>query len=1715
MLFRRASKQHRKVSPNDHRQHAANNRLRRSRIEKLEARWLLAASVAGEPSVSLTDSLPEPIAELSFEPLFDDRDLSMARYDGSLRDGFVDRLSIHVDSPTELSLYIDMGGAADRYAARLFDSNGNSIVSASWLRQEDVVDLFASEPGSYVIEIEARSNGIAPFDYQLRVLQGDLPFETRIAEPSLSATPGVFQTSVAGVITSGLNPEDIDSFSLGTLAPGTEINVLASTPANGTVVPILEVYGPDGILLDQQSARQHFQGVTTITGEYRVRVRNEAIQGDSRYVLLDKMSWTAADHAARDLGGHLLAINSQEEQSLVESFGEDMWLGLNLEEQDSPEMLQWTSGQNVTFSNWADGHPLSNGPALVAASGDWMMDNYPSWRSSLPVVELPRVGAEPDESISGADGLYVLDVTIIDSTAPQVTGTSGIPTHDLVATSPIATIELALSERTQISEAPDSIVDLREAGADGELFTDDDRMINVATEIVQWSQTSQLDIQVTDGPLANGFYHLFISDRITDRFGNPLAGGEGFSKSFEIAFDSTKHIFEGISNDTIATATPIPLTADTAEAGLLHNTKAGLGLVESSEDVDYWSFEAPADSMAVIRLTSTRPHLVELLDKDQNVLATQRQKSNSDYLSLDARHLSLTGPSFLRVTRIHGTNDNTPYQLALDLSTSIPMAFIDDSSDNKGDFIQFDELSNPRAGSVTSVLSGQAGPNGHIFPLSQINAGSTVKLRASLPSWSMLKPFVDLYQGFSRVLDLDVSEEVFHGKVLQDAEYFAVIRADVGTGLHGQYILDVEIEDDVAPLLLDTIELPRDGEVGNEFIGWFGLTFSERMRLTGQEIDLRESGADGIFGTDDDRIYEVELAGDTVSPEFKFVIPDGPLPSGLFQMTVTSDATDLSGNALGTDTPNAFIFEIDALDTTQIFEGAENDSRETATFLPREMDSGGTSFARTIPFGVGAIETSDDSDWWRVEAHAGETLRITLKSEHGAGVTFEIHDANGKATNYDITEYSFAPEQFIVAHYDVPGDEDYYIRVISKFGSINRLNTQQNYQLRVDSVAETQTERRERSNDSFYFSDALALQQTTEGYLFGTFSGTLLVDDQDAFHIGNIDEGLETRLSIDRPEWSHVEPRIFLRENYDITELTPEDDGTYRVLSSDATEYDIKIAADPLNTGTGIDGQYLVNVDIRDAKPLSVTDVRGLPSDGGDTDFRLSEFDVTFSRPLNEQLAINLQPSLIGAGADGEFGTDDDHSYNIQHEFRATEGNIEYDTLHFHLDTGANVLQEGRYQLHLPGTLRSRYGSPLGAGEGFSTTFSIGELPRGYRWEGPENDAPAGAVHLEPESPGSEWFTRGIGSLEREDDVDYWSIDAEAGALVTAWTPSRAGDSFIQINLSDHAGESISPVVAQPDHDENGAFEQFRIPSDGTYYLQLTTNALEIPDDRLYEVWVNVTPQPEGQTASDHPDSDYPYFAESARGTTAVVAGHFDVAELAQTGDYESDMYDLSHVPEGTVVQLEVLATTWANAAPYGVVAPLNSPINNGNIFTGTVTDATSTQLIVRPRSRHDADPIAANWNVDYIAKIRALDVVAPSVTMNTEEVDGKRIIHAEAKDSDDMNRLGSRVVSMSLFSIRDGILEHLVSNPTDTIELELPVSGTDVVLATAADRVGNRSGFNLSEYDLGHVTVNSSIVNESAATLPSRITVGPETRLTWTGSWDVLSPQSNGEQTI
>ncbi|MBB3207362.1 hypothetical protein FHS27_003183 [Rhodopirellula rubra] len=1680
---------------------------RRWRFEQLESRWMLAASIVGEPIA--TSSVSMPVAEaatLEFESVFDGRDLQIARAGKQQDDGSANRFLIHVDTHTELSLYIDTQEAKPQYSAQLLDMDENRIDFEYDSHPSEVIELFAPKAGDYIIELF----GLDSVDYQVRVLQGDLPFEpTRVAR-TRRTDPGVINSSFAGVITSGLRDEDIDTYSLGIVEGGTEIDVLASIPVDGTVIPIVEVYGPNGILEDEDPARERVRSVATVSGQYEVRVRNEAVTGDSRYTKSDLGTWLEAEQTAQTLGGHLVAINSQEEQSLIESFELETWLGLRLEEHALFDSLQWTSGQDVTYSNWSYNAGSSYGPAKMSHNGQWTLDGRFSYQENWAVLEFPRTEADPVSSLSGADGLYLIDVTLKDTTAPQFASVYGIPTHDLIADTPLAHLAIKFSENVYFNGEPSDAIDLREAGTDGEFFTDDDRVFEVTINSSLW-MGPWLAMDVADGPLSNGHYQVSVSDQLVDFFGNPLADGDGFSRAFEVAYDTEKHIFEGFDNDTIATATPIPLTSDTDGTGLFHSTRTGIGSNYTRDDVDYWSFEAPAGSHVSVRFESKPTYTSDLLDADGNVLA-------SGVYAIDATILPDSSRYYLRVQtkfRLHG---NAPYQISLDVSPSIQMESHANQWQGNGavESFRFEQTTNPRVAEITGALSSESGIQYDTFSLGLLNAGSIVSLRSRFPHWSELKPFVELRSDFENVVDLEDSEDSFQGKIVYDAEYYAVIRADRGTGLHGQYVLDIEVEDNVVPQLTSAFALPREGEIGDELISWFGLTFSEAVYLTGDSIELREAGDDKVFDTNDDRSYDVRLASDELSSEFIVAVMNGPLSTGRFRLALSSSVIDQSGNALGGGIPSFYFFEIDAFDSTQLFEGFDNDTSESATALSFERDPSGTSLSRTQRTGVGALETLDDADWWRVEGRAGESVRISLEAKQSDGITFEVRDADQELVDLIENAHWDWDGQLALARFDISRDEEYFIRVASASSPPNPFESQRNYALRVDTVAGHQMERREWSNDSKSNDNSVSFQWTPEGLRRGSIAGTLLSNDKDTVGIGRLGEDLEIRFTIDRPEWSQVESRVFLLESpYNVTELFPEEDGTYRVLTLSESEYYLRITAGALNTGAGLDGQYLLNVEIVDTVPLTVVDVRGIPVDGGETQHLLSEFDITFNRVLNEELAMNLKPLLVEAGADGEFGTGDDQSYLLQHEFGSTRGRTQYDRLHFRLASGVNVLQAGKYQLHLPGSLRSYFGSPLGEGEGYSTAFSIGELPEGYRFETSFNDDPLGAVHLEPESPGSGWLTRGIGSLERDDDVDYWSIDVNAGDWVTVWTPSRSGDLIVEISLSNDTGESLLPNIVYWEFFGRGTFEQFRVFTEGKYYLQVKANMSDFPDDRLYEVWVNMTPNPGGQTIPDDADSRYPFYAATSQGTTAIVSGRFEIGDAGPPPNYINDEYGLNHVPENTVVELDVRSTTWTNVDPYGVIDPLMNPIYNGEVLTGSITDSLLTRLIVRPRSRHDVDPIEAFWNVDYIAELKTIDVIAPSVSLESEEDGTTRIVHVTAVDGDNEYRFGSGVVGMSLFAIEDGALKYLLSSSSAKIDHAMPDVGEALFFAAATDRVGNRSKLQLAGFDLGTVVIDSSIARDRDVTLPSRIVVGAGTHLEWAGHWDVLPPYVEADRTI
>lgn len=120
------------------------------------------------------------------------------------------------------------------------------------------------------------------------------------------------------------------------------------------------------------------------------------------YVLTDPgLNWIEAEAQANSLGGHLVAINSAEENDLLLTlFGgvEPFWIGLT--DRDIEGVYVWTNGDPLTYSSWAPGEPNNSGDEDYVNTNDahgpglWNDGHYDT-RAFRGIVEIvPEPGAE-------------------------------------------------------------------------------------------------------------------------------------------------------------------------------------------------------------------------------------------------------------------------------------------------------------------------------------------------------------------------------------------------------------------------------------------------------------------------------------------------------------------------------------------------------------------------------------------------------------------------------------------------------------------------------------------------------------------------------------------------------------------------------------------------------------------------------------------------------------------------------------------------------------------------------------------------------------------------------------------------------------------------------------------------------------------------------------------------------------------------------------------------------------------------------------------------------------------------------------------------------------------------------------------------------------------------------------------------------------------------
>ena len=227
----------------------------------------------------------------------------------------------------------------------------------------------------------------------------------------------------------------------------------------------------------------------------------------------------------------------------------------------------------------------------------------------------------------------------------------------------------------------------------------------------------------------------------------------------------------------------------------------------------------------------------------------------------------------------------------------------------RGDYAKLDHRGNrlslfPFQGDSPSLLiGGTLNPDDFSdrFSIGALQPGDRIVLDASaVPEWSPLRPKIELFKKNSRdpLPNEDGRDGVFITTIQTAGEYdfrvsSAVIRANrPEPHLKSQYVVDLNVSS-VLPLTVSEVMGPPLHE--NSLGDWpheFRLQFNKAIdtaTLTDTRIELRASGPDDSFDTDDDFIYHLSTSWDASQQALLVHLLDGPVIVGPHRLNLSSD----------------------------------------------------------------------------------------------------------------------------------------------------------------------------------------------------------------------------------------------------------------------------------------------------------------------------------------------------------------------------------------------------------------------------------------------------------------------------------------------------------------------------------------------------------------------------------------------------------------------------------------------------------------------------------------------------------------------------------------------------------------------------------------------------------------------------------------------------------
>jgi hypothetical protein len=561
--------------------------------------------------------------------------------------------------------------------------------------------------------------------------------------------------------------------------------------------------------------------------------------GDHYYALTDaSVSWHDAEAEATAAGGNLVRIDNSAEQAWIQAtFGAygSLWTGLTDAAIEGD--WQWSSGEPVTFTDWADGEPTTSSSqiydyAYIHTSSGWWYD---------------------DTGGSSLRGLIELDASMVD--------TDGDGRPDVWDPLPTETY---------------NIFDLREAGADGVFDTADDEVKTLRVDPLYFSGTT-VQLSVEDGPLAEGRYRFTANHLLQDRVGLHLDGngdgtpGDAFQQEFEVRYPDG-FTFEDATNEVQAAAVPLTLIEDPAGGGLFIGR--GIGSVDPSIsrnrwlDQDWWSFEAHAGDRIAVRMDardgSPLDAYFELRSSDGGWLAADEDSGpyNNGYVS--DFHIAESGTYFVHVGKDYYSGASGEYELRVDVARNIDLesdAEYNNDSIAGADLITLQQVDNHRAGSIAGVL--MAPQSGNLdedyYDLGDVQAGESVLLSVRLPEGSVLRPVVEIRDTDGALVSLapNPSAAVARADITVSGRYFAKVVAVSDADATSRYLLDVALwptsQLDFADLVIGAVTAPAFAASGETItVTWEVGNYGTSSTLDVSWFDSVFLSRDDVFGNADD-----------------------------------------------------------------------------------------------------------------------------------------------------------------------------------------------------------------------------------------------------------------------------------------------------------------------------------------------------------------------------------------------------------------------------------------------------------------------------------------------------------------------------------------------------------------------------------------------------------------------------------------------------------------------------------------------------------------------------------------------------------------------------------------------------------------------------------------------------------------------------------------------